>query len=398
MASPQCTPAPLPYPELIIDPKIHLAAYIDLVDPAVPETGHWDLRYSTEQAIGPISIRERGGAVFRHKSTGLFKVCVFQRSSWFFNIYPWNLIFTIKKQDGQFIIQHIQLCKKVKGARGELCRRDYLYWNLCSHLLGRAFDRSLLSLNQALRIQCTHIVELIRYAVADFLRAAESGALDHPPRIPTIERGNSPDDISVQDLAQMELLYSESEITNIFRQKQDDTFFLLGAQQEYFADPPKGDLAEGALHYQLAIPEMQQALGQTLSGSVKIKPFTCGLAGKVGAQEFQAFQGVANMAGLDAFVHKTLGVNPFRVLASTLSDVVAYLSLGQLFSYPFTQSENRHLYEKVVKKNSFCIGWRPNLIDPEVLASIVGANPLPETPCSLDDGNSTETATIAAES
>lgn len=393
----KCTPAPLPDLELIIDPKVHLAAYVDLADPAVPETGKWDLRYSTEQEIGPISIRERGGAVFRHKNTGLFKVCVFQRSSWYFNIYPWNLIFTIKKQDSRFVIQHIQLCKKVKGARGELCRRDYLYWNLCSHLLGRVVDRDLLSLNQALRIQCTHLVELIRYGVADFLRVAETGVFEGDPGMPGIGKDVLPEEISARDLSRLELLYSESEITNIFRQKQDDTFFLCGTQRECFGAPLNDYPPEGALQYQLAIPEVQQALGKTLSGSVKIKPFTCRLAGKAGEREFRAAQEGGSMGELGQFVRKTLDVNPLRVLTSTLSDVAAYLSLGQLLSYPFTQSENRQIYEKVVRKNSFCIGWRPSLIDQDVLKSLPGNIPRRSGSFSAGERQATEPVRIVAE-
>lgn len=370
MATHDCWSSSLPYPNLIIDPEVHLSAYLDLNDNSVPKTENWDLNYNPAHDIGHISVREKGGAVFQDEKSGLFKVCVFQRSSWHAIIYPWNIVFTIKEDDGRFIIRHIELCEKVKGARGELCRRDYLYWNLRSNLIGRAFDHSLLAMNQALRIQCTHIVELIRYGVGSFLRAIERKDINQDAS--RLFSGQNKPKNKEKDAGHPKLLYSESEITRVFRVKENDIFYMVGTQKEYCPGDSRKAASEGKLQYQLSIPAVKQALGQTLSGSVKIKPFTCCLLGNVGGKKFRAAREVPNMNAMDNFVLQTIQVNPLRIFAGNLKDVAAYLSLGQLFDYPFNESENRTLYKKIVKKNSFCIGWRPNLIDEKVLAAING--------------------------
>lgn len=353
--------SPLPYPRLRILPQRHLAAYADLSGPGVPSPDNWPLDYSPEHEVGHISVREKGGAVFFAAERGEWRVQVFQRSSWFFNVYPWNLTLIITEEGGQHLIRKIELCDEVVGARGEACRRDYLLQNLRSHLEGRLINKELLSLNQALRIQCTHLVELVRYGVANFLQVMERLAAGGAGLPGAHGREDN-------------LLFADSEITRIFRLQQDDVFMLQGTALEYWPSAKEGS-APGHLQYQLAIPQVQHSLGKTRSGSVKIKPFYAHLTGSLDGRPFQEGEELGNILGLDDFAMQVTGLAPYRWLATTLKDLPAYLSLGQLLNYPFTKGDQRSMYKEVVRKNSFCIGWKPALVDEEILKGLAETTP-----------------------
>ena len=331
--------------ELVIEPWRDMGAFRDLTGPGIPVPPAWDLQFDPASEISNAAFRESGTAVFKRPGGRSWDICAFQRSCNHFGLYPWNLAVTVEEDGGgKHTVRDVRISKAVKGARGELCLREYLLRLLKSQLVGRPFDASLLPFATPLRLQCIHIVEQVRQALGAFMYAgsealtragAPEAAGDGPP------------------------IYARSELTRVVRVKEEDVFCFLGLVCEsFFTHSGRQDRRS---HYQFSIPFIQDALSVRENGWVDIGRLRAYLQG-TGAP-FGAARELTGAAGIDSFVAGTIGpaLNPYYVLSGNLKDIVTFLKLAPTLRFPFGPGFNPEFYGRVMRKNSFCIGWRPEL-------------------------------------
>jgi hypothetical protein len=193
------------------------------------------------------------------------------------------------------------------------------------------------------RLQCVHVIEVVRRALGVFLYAQEQNLLKEPK-----PQGNN-------------MLYSQSEITQVLRIKQGDIFCYSGVQDEHIPEP-HGSPAK-KWQYQFSIPSLRDSLRVSDEGWVGVNQLDCHFQGNVSGVPFHANRVLTDFPALDLFVVDTLRglLNPYHPASGNLKDISTFLKLAPTLRYPFGKGFNREFYEKVFRKNSFCIGWRPEL-------------------------------------